>query len=102
MDIHYRLEGFDFVWDREKAQLNVKNHGIDFEEACEVFFDPFYVCEDASRHHERRWGLTGYSESDRMLYVVATERDADAWRIISARKATNKEKRHYEKINAYQ
>jgi uncharacterized protein len=102
VDRHYKLNGFDFVWDHDKARLNVKNHGIHFEEACEVCFDPFYVCENASRHQELRWGMTGYSESDRMLYVVATELDDEAWRIISARNATNKEKRRYEKTNAGQ
>lgn len=57
--------------------------------------------EDTSRHNEQRWGLIGYSESNRMLYVVSTEQDDDAWRIISARKATKQEKLRYEKTNAF-
>lgn len=101
MDVHYTLNGFDFVWDEKKAQRNVKDHGVRFEEACEVFFDPFYIWEDASRRNEQRWGLIGYSESNRMLFVVSTEQGDDAWRIISARKATKQEKLRYEKTNAF-
>jgi uncharacterized DUF497 family protein len=101
VDIHYTLNGFDFVWDEKKAQRNVTNHEIRFEEACEVFFDPFYIWKDASRHNEQRWGLIGYSESNRMLFVVSTEQGDDAWRIISARKATKQEKLRYEKTNAF-
>jgi len=50
LDIYHILNGFDFVWDEKKARNNLKSHGITFEEACEVFFDPFYRLEDASRH----------------------------------------------------
>jgi hypothetical protein len=42
MDITYRLEGFEFEWDRIKAQINFEKHGVTFEEATEVFLDPFY------------------------------------------------------------
>ena len=101
MDRAYRLHGFDFIWDEEKAYANIRKHGIRFEEACEVFFDPFRVWEADTRHHEPRWSLLGYSESDRVLSVVATEKDDEAWRIISARKATKQEKRRYEKEHAF-
>ena len=42
MDITYQLQGVEFVWDEEKARSNIANHGVTFEEAAEVFFDPFY------------------------------------------------------------
>jgi hypothetical protein len=42
MLVVYRLQGTEFEWDEQKAQLNITNHGITFEEAAEVFFDPFY------------------------------------------------------------
>jgi len=100
MDVYYTLKGADFVWDVQKARVNIQAHGIRFEEACEVFFDPFYLREDASRHQEERAGLIGYSESGRLLYVVSTDHD-DAWRIISARKATKQEQLRYEKENAF-
>ena len=101
MDIWHTLNGFDFVWDEKKARKNMKTHGISFEEACEVFFDPFYRSEDASRHGEERWGITGYSESGRMLYVVSVEKGEEAWRIISARKAVGKEIKKYEEKNDF-
>jgi uncharacterized DUF497 family protein len=101
MDVYYTLNGCDFVWDAYKARANIQAHGVRFEEACEVFFDPFYLREDASRHHEDRSGLIGYSESGQILYVVSTEQGDDAWHIISARKATKQEKQRYEKENAF-
>ena len=100
MDRQYTLNGYDFEWDEEKAQTNLRKHNVRFEEACEVFFDPFHLWEDASRSDEQRYGLLGYAESDRMLYVVVTEQAEDAWRIVSARKATKEEQRRYEKTNA--
>jgi uncharacterized DUF497 family protein len=42
MDIIYQLQGVEFEWDAEKARSNIANHGVTFEEAAEVFFDPFY------------------------------------------------------------
>ena len=42
MDVIYRLQGVEFEWDDQKAQQNVEKHGITFEDAAEVFFDPFY------------------------------------------------------------
>lgn len=56
MNIRHTLNGFDFVWDEKKARKNLGIRGISFEEACEVFFDPFYKMEDASRHGEERRG----------------------------------------------
>ena len=42
MDIEYELHGIRFRWNEEKAKLNVKNHdGVSFEQAAQVFFDPF-------------------------------------------------------------
>lgn len=43
MDVEYWLHGICFEWNREKATVNVRKHGVTFEEACEVFFDPSYV-----------------------------------------------------------
>ena len=42
MDVVYRLQGVAFEWDAQKALRNVEKHGVTFEEAAEVFFDPFY------------------------------------------------------------
>ena len=41
MRIDYQLHGIRFEWESEKATTNLRKHGIAFETACEVFFDPF-------------------------------------------------------------
>lgn len=43
MTVIYRFQGVEFEWDANKAQGNIENHGVTFEEAAEVFFDPFFV-----------------------------------------------------------
>jgi uncharacterized DUF497 family protein len=52
--------------------------------------------DDASRKGEVRYGLTGYSETGRLLYVVSVEKGAEAWRIVSARKAIKSQRKRYE------
>jgi hypothetical protein len=40
MTVSYLLNGIRFEWDSRKASSNIRNHGVNFETACEVFFDP--------------------------------------------------------------
>ena len=95
MDILYKLQGISFQWDSDKAQSNRQKHGIAFEEAAEVFFDPFHQTGNASTDDEQRDFILGYSLSQRILMVVYVERDE--WtRIISARRATRRERKLYE------
>lgn len=94
MDKHI-LEGLAFEWSDLKAQRNFLKHGVAFEEAAEVFLDPFYVVGDASVNDEDREFVLGYSLSERLLLVVHVERSARI-RIISARVATRIERRLYE------
>ena len=95
MDILYKLQGIAFQWDSDKAQSNRQKHGIAFEEAAEVFFDPFHQTGSASTDDEQRDFILGYSLSQRILMVVYVERDE--WtRIISARRATRRERKLYE------
>lgn len=54
MDITYRLQGVTFEWDEQKARGNVEKHGVTFEEAAEVFFDPFCRGGDALVGGEER------------------------------------------------
>jgi hypothetical protein len=54
MDVVYRLQGLEFEWDENKARGNVEKHGVTFEEAAEVFFEPFYREGDASVDTEQR------------------------------------------------
>jgi len=95
MDVVYWLQGIEFEWDDNKAQSNLQKHGIRFEEAAEVFFDPFYQTGDASTTHEQRQFIMGYSLAQRVLLVVYVEH-GDRTRIISARRATSYERKLYE------
>ena len=95
MSILYQLQGIEFQWDENKAQSNLLKHGIAFEEAAEVFFDPFHQTGDASTDDEQRDFIVGYSLLQRILLVVYVERDQRT-RIISARRATRHERKLYE------
>ncbi len=98
MEVRYRLNGQAFIWDPGKARENLRKHGISFELACEVFDDPFAAVVDASRQGENRLALIGRTERDELLFVVLVEVDPDGAiiRIVSARRATARERRHYE------
>jgi uncharacterized protein len=95
MDIIYQLQGVEFEWDAEKARSNIASHGVTFEEAAEVFFDPFYQGGDASTEDEAREFVIGYSLAQRLLLVVYVDR-GERTRIISARQATRPERKLYE------
>ena len=96
MDMNYVLQAIRFEWDSDKAIQNLLKHGIDFETACETFFDPLVVCvESEIVNSEERERLIGLTYTYKLLYVVYTERE-DVIRIISARPVTIKERIHYE------
>jgi hypothetical protein len=87
-----------FVWDPVKAQENVKNHGIRFEEAQTVFYDEFGVefFDDRHSEWEERFLLLGLSSRLNLLLVCHCYREGESViRIISARKATPREARFY-------
>ncbi len=88
-----------FEWDSDKEASNEQKHGISFEDACAVFTDPFHVMGDASDKNEERSGIIGHALSihpDHPLYVVAKDLGENHWRIVSAGRATKKERRRYE------
>ena len=95
MDIRFELNGENFIWDAEKASRNLRKHGIRFEEAAEVFFDPLFVLLDASRSSESRDAAVGFDLSGRLLFVVHVEFEGDSIRVISARRATPVEEGNY-------
>ncbi len=85
-----------FEWDPRKAAENRAKHKVSFEEAVTVFGDPLGRITDDPRHsEEERYVLLGLSERQRLLAVMFTER-GDAIRLISARRATRRERRDYE------
>jgi uncharacterized DUF497 family protein len=97
MDVYFILNEVTFVWNDDKARINPQNHdGVTFQQATEAFFDPFLVVVDASRNDEARDAVIGLDKRWNLLYVVYIEREKDIIRIISARKATRKEREYYE------
>ena len=92
--------GLQFEWDRAKASTNVRKHGLSFEEAATVFGDQRAITIADPEHSliEERFVTIGTSERDRILVVVATER-RDKVRLISARPASRKERKQYEKAS---
>lgn len=96
MDVIYSLQNATFEWDRDKAKINVQSHlGVTFEQAAEVFFDPFFQTGDASDKDEQREFIIGYTFSQQLLLVVFVER-GNRTRIISARRVTRAERKLYE------
>ena len=90
-----------FEWDRNKEKLNIKKHNVTFEQASYVFADQFALNKFDDKHSENedRWILLGKSLNEALLTVVHTFKSNDGTefvRIISARKATKKEKQAYQ------
>jgi uncharacterized DUF497 family protein len=90
----------EFEWSSAKARANRKKHGVSFEEAQSVFYDEYARQFDDEAHSdkEERFILLGMSIQSRVLVVCHCERSSgDIIRIISARKATRKERKFYER-----
>jgi uncharacterized protein len=86
----------EFTWDARKNRANTQKHGIDFETAIAVFDDPFQVTlEDRDVEAEQRWHTIGMVNDLSIILVVHTNEDEELFRIVSARKATPKERRIY-------
>jgi len=85
------------TWDDDKALTNSGKHQVDFEEARTVFDDPLFITFLDIEHSviEERYITIGLSNMSRLLLIAHTDQ-ADVIRIISARKATNHERRFYE------
>ena len=90
--------GLAFEWDESKAKVNTRKHGVTFEEASTVFADPLSVtiCDPVRSEDEDRYIALGESQRRRLLVVVFTDR-GDRIRLISARVATRRERKDYEK-----
>jgi hypothetical protein len=86
-----------FEWDPVKARQNFHKHGVTFEEASSIFYDPLAVTGADPNHSEDEERLItfGMSSQGRLLVVSQTER-GEAIRIISARVATQSERHIYE------
>jgi uncharacterized DUF497 family protein len=87
-----------FEWDANKARENIKKHGVSFEEASTVFGDllALTIYDPLHSEEEDRFVTLGDSEKRRLIVVSFTDRD-NRIRIISARVATRRERKDYEK-----
>ena len=79
-------------WNEDKAAINRRKHGIDFDEAIEIFYGTSLL-RRSDRNKEERWLAIGESEG-RVIAVAFTWR-GDTLRIISARHARRNERRAY-------
>lgn len=86
-----------FEWDPEKAKRNLKKHGVSFDEAVTVFYDPLSATFDDPDHSEgeQRLITVGFSSQTRLIVVGHTDR-RNAVRIINARFATAHERKKHE------
>lgn len=86
-----------FVWDPVKAVANIVDHDVTFDEASTVFADPLALLMPDPDHSEdeERYVLLGMSTRQRLLVVAFTDRPPRT-RLISARRATRRERRRYE------
>ena len=93
---------YDFEWDVQKANANLKKHGVTFEQAASVFLDALSltVFDEAHSEYQERWFTMGYTVGGVLLVVAhtyqATSSTNTRIRIISARLATKQEQRVYE------
>ena len=88
----------DFVWDESKAELNLRKHGVSFQEASTVFedYDALQIYDPDHSEEEDRFIMLGMSSALRILVVCHCYRENEGQiRIISARKATRKETATY-------
>ena len=87
-----------FDWHPAKADINIKKHGVSFEESRSVFYDEFAVqfFDQDNSDVEDRFLMLGMSNETNILIVCHCERDnGNTIRIISSRKATKNEQKHY-------
>ena len=92
-------------WDEKKNKANIKSHGISFKEASEIFEDPLIMSSLDKRfdYYDERWISFGATKSGKViavghLYWLSTDGE-EYFRIITARKATKKEREGYEEVD---
>jgi len=87
-----------FEWDENKNRANIKKHTVSFDEAKTVFYDENarLISDPDHSKGEDRFILLGFSHTGKILVVIHTYQQEDELiRIISARKATKNESKHY-------
>jgi uncharacterized protein len=93
---------YDFEWDPAKALSNAHKHDVTFDQAATVFLDALAltIYDEANSRQEERWFTLGFDSIGRLLAVAHTYQSVGSTsarvRIISARKATKRERLFYE------
>jgi len=86
----------EYEWDARKARSNLAKHGVDFADAIGTLEDELALTtEDVRATSEKRFVTLGMDHLGRLIVVIYTWRGTRL-RIISARKATRRERRQYE------
>ncbi len=91
----------ELEWDAEKAERNLRKHGVSFEDAVLVFYDSGRIetYDGREDYGEDRWATIGFAYPA-VLHVVYTVRGEDTIRLISARKANADERKQYREANS--
>lgn len=88
-------EDYLFEWDPQKAEANLKKHGLSFERAQTIWDDERrYILRSANRSDEPRWLVVGRVGPQLYFSAIITYR-GERIRIISARESTKREKERY-------
>ena len=87
----------EFTWDQRKNRANQRKHHVCFETAVLVFDDPFHISvQDREVEGEARWQTIGMVNDVLVLLVAHTvDEESEEIRILSARKATRRERDIY-------
>jgi uncharacterized protein len=86
----------EFTWDERKNRVNQQKHGVSFETAILVFDDPYHLTrQDREVEGEARWQTLGMVKGVHVLLVAHTVSENEEIRMLSARKATPRERSIY-------
>jgi hypothetical protein len=91
-----------FTWDAMKDRTNRRKHGVGFDTAIRVFFDPMHLTrQDRVVEGEERWQTIGTVDGKVLMLVAhaAVDEEDEIIRILSARKVTRQERIEYEEAN---
>lgn len=92
----------DFEWDEQKRLTNLRNHGLDFLEAEQMFQAPMLTALDTREDYgEDRWIGVGTAHGRVLVVAFAERNEGRTIRIISLRKALNHERKTFENILRY-
>jgi len=85
----------NYQWDKNKAEENLRKHGVDFADAVIALEDEHALTIEDKDNEEQRFKTLGMGPHINVLYVVHAYRDNDVIRIISARNADKTQIKQY-------